>query len=78
VAAVKELFAGYAGRPLYDSYRIDNPKVQAAGAMAVLTYQLITENGDVTRKWNATQVYQRKNAGWKVIHTHFSAAAPAQ
>ena len=77
-AAVKELFAGFAGRPLYDSYRIDNPKVQAAGAMAVLTYQLVTQNGDITRKWNATQVYQRKNNAWKVIHTHFSAAAPAQ
>ena len=78
VAAVTELYAGFAGRPLYDSYRIDNPKVQAAGAMAVLTYRLVTQNGDVTRTWNATQVYQRKNNAWKVIHTHFSAAAPAQ
>ena len=78
VAAVKELYAAYGGRPLYDSYRIDNPKVQAAGDMAVLTYQLVTRNGDVARTWNATQVYQRKSAGWKVIHTHFSAAAPAQ
>jgi hypothetical protein len=78
VAAVQGLYAAYRGRPLYDSYRIDNPKVQASGDMAVLTYQLVTRNGDVTRKWNATQVYQRKNAAWKVIHTHFSAAAPAQ
>lgn len=78
VAAVKDLYAGYGGRPLYDSYRIENPKVQAAGDMAVLTYQLVTRNGDAPRTWNATQVYQRKNARWRVIHTHFSATAQAQ
>lgn len=77
-AAVKELYAGYGGRPLFDSYRIDNPKVQAGADMAVLTYQLITRNGDVARTWNATQVYQRKAAGWKVIHSHFSAVAAPQ
>jgi hypothetical protein len=75
VAAVQQLYAGYAGRPLFDGYRIESPKVQAGGDMAVLTYQLVTRNGDLTRTWNATQVYQRKPAAWRVIHTHFSAAA---
>jgi len=78
-AAVKELYAGFAGTPLFDSYRIEQPKVQAGADMAVLSYQLVTRNGDLDRTWNATQVYQRKNTGWRVIHTHFSAtpAAPA-
>jgi hypothetical protein len=77
-AAVKDLYAGYGGRPLYDSYQMDSPKVQGSGDMAVLSYVLITHNGDVTRKWNATQVYQRKKAAWKVIHSHFSATMAAQ
>ena len=72
IAAVKELYAPYAGRPLFDSYQIANPKVQAAGEVAILTYQLVTHNGDVVRKWNATEVYQKKKAGWRVIHSHFS------
>jgi hypothetical protein len=75
VAAVKELYAPYGGKPLFDSYQIVNPKVQAGGDMAILSYQLVTHNGDVTQKWNATEVYQRKKAAWKVIHTHFSATA---
>lgn len=75
LAAVKELYAPYAGRPLFDRYRIDNPKVQQGSDMAVLTYQLVTWNGEVTRTWNATEVYQRKSAVWKVIHSHFSAVA---
>jgi len=74
-AAVKALYAPYAGRPLFDSYRIENPKVQTGGDMAVLTYQLVTQNGGTTRRWNSTEVYQKKKAGWRVIHSHFSTTA---
>ena len=67
-----------AGRPLFDSYQIENPKVQTGSDMAILTYQLVTQNGSATRRWNATEVYQKKTAGWRVIHTHFSTTAGAQ
>ena len=78
IAAVKELYSPYAGRPLFDSYQIENPKVQAGSDMAILTYRLVTHNGDVVRKWNATEVYQEKKAGWRVIHSHFSVTTGAQ
>jgi len=78
VAAVKDLYTPFAGRPLYDSYQMENPKVQAGSDMAVLSYQLVTHTGDLTRKWNATEVYQKKKGGWRVIHSHFSATAGAQ
>jgi len=78
IPAVKELYAPYGGQPLFDSYQIENPKVQAGGDMAILSYQLVTHNGGTERKWNATEVYQRKKTGWKVIHTHFSAVAETQ
>ena len=77
VSAVKELYASYAGRPLFDSYQIDNPKVQGGADMAVLSYQLVTQNGGTTRRWNATEVFQKKKDGWRIIHSHFSAAAEA-
>jgi len=76
-AAVKALYEPYAGRPLFDSYQIENPKVQGGADIAILSYQLVTQNGDATRKWNATEVYQRKKAGWRVIHSHFSQTAGA-
>jgi hypothetical protein len=56
IPAVKELYAAYGGRPLFDGYQIENPKVHAG----------------VTQKWNATEVYQRKKGAWRVIHSHFS------
>jgi hypothetical protein len=80
--ALKALFETYRGMPLFDSYEIMDPKVQTGGDMAVLTYLFVRHNGAATSRWNATQVYQRKKEGWRVIHTHYSqtrqaAAQPA-
>jgi hypothetical protein len=74
VAAVRALYETYRGRPLFDAYEIVGPKVVASGGTAVLTYQLVTRNGSLTRRWHATEVYRHAHAGWRIIHTHFSAA----
>jgi hypothetical protein len=76
--ALKELYDRYRGTPLFDSYEMLNPKVQVAGDVAVLTYQLAQHNGSATAYWNATQVYRRKQEGWRIIHTHWSAAKARQ
>jgi hypothetical protein len=41
----------------------------------VLTYILVRHVGASTTRWNATQVYQRKKDGWRVIHSHWSVTA---
>jgi len=71
--AVKALFEAYRGRPLFDSYEMADAKVQASGDTAVLTYVLVRHVGAATTRWNATQVYQRKKEGWRIIHSHWSA-----
>ena len=71
--AVRALFEGYRGRPLFDSYEMAEPKVQSSGDTAVLTYTLVRHVGTATTRWNATQVYQRKKEGWRIIHSHWSA-----
>jgi len=76
--ALKALFETYRGRPLFDSYEIAEPRVQAAGDTAVLTYILVRRVGTATTHWNATQVYQRKKEGWRVIHSHFSVTKSAE
>ena len=75
--ALRALFEGYRGRPLFDSYEMAEPKVQASGDTAVLTYTLVRHLGTATTRWNATQVYQRKKEGWRIIHSHWSVTAPA-
>ena len=77
VAAVRGLYEPYGGRPLFDSYELLDPKVQVCGEVAVLTYNLVSRNGGMESRWNATQVYQRRKEGWRVIHSHFSQTRPA-
>jgi ketosteroid isomerase-like protein len=76
LAALRALYEQYRGTPLFDSYEIVNPKVQASGDMAVLTYILLRRNGGATGRFNATEVYQRKKEGWRVIHSHWSNTKP--
>ena len=76
--ALKEMFASYGGRPLFESYEILSPKVWADSDMAVLTYQLAEQNNGVTRYWYATNVYRKRSEGWRVIHSHWSAANERQ
>lgn len=76
-AAVKGLYGQYAGMPLFDSYDILEPKVQAHGDIAILTYYLAQRRNGATSYWNGTQVYQRQKDGWKILHTHWSEAKQA-
>ena len=72
--AVRELYERYRGVALFDSYEIRNPKVQAIGEVAVLTYQLSQRKGAAAKLWNGTQVYRRTTEGWRVVHAHWSEA----
>ena len=74
LSTVKQLFEQYRGVPLFDSYDLRDPKVQTAGDVTVLTYQLVQRKGSATRYWNATQVYRKGKDGWRIIHSHWSAA----
>jgi hypothetical protein len=74
--ALKALFETYRGTPLFDRYDIVDPKIQLSGDTAVLTYLFVRHNGAAISRWNATQVYQRKKEGWRVIHTHWSQTQP--
>jgi ketosteroid isomerase-like protein len=76
--AVRALYETYRGRPLFDTYEITDPKVQLSGDTAILTYHFVSHNGSAERHWNATQIYQRKKEGWRIIHTHWSQVASAQ
>ena len=76
LAALKQFYEGYRGRALFDTYEIQDPKVQVHGDVAILTYHFVRSMGGVSDHWNATQVYLREAQGWKVIHTHWSMTNP--
>ncbi|HWQ56312.1 MAG TPA: nuclear transport factor 2 family protein [Bryobacteraceae bacterium] len=55
-----------------------NAKVQVAGETAVLTFNYISKGQRSGRevRWNATEVYHRTEAGWRIIHTHWAFLKP--
>jgi len=55
-------------------YEMVDPKVQSYGDFAVLTfrYQPSSLEGQLLTPWKATTVYRRTDAGWRMVHGHWS------
>jgi hypothetical protein len=66
------------GKIFYDVMDFIDPCVQVYGNLAVLYYRFfstrLAPDGSVAFRtpWNCTEVFQRLQAGWKIIHTHWS------
>jgi len=81
--ALKQFIAPFAGRIRIEKFEMIDPKVQRSGDLAVLTFNLVNSGAQMdggakmTSRWNATEVYQRRNGSWKIVHTHWSYVQPA-
>jgi hypothetical protein len=50
-----------------------DPRVQAVGDMAVLTFNHVADGTDaVTTRWHCTEVYRRDADTWRIIQRHWS------
>jgi ketosteroid isomerase-like protein len=81
--ALKEYFAPIAGKIRIEKVEMIDPKVQRSGDLAVLTFNLVAYGAQLdggpktTARWNSTEVYQRRNGSWKIVHSHWSYVKPA-
>jgi ketosteroid isomerase-like protein len=68
----------FEGKMFYQRSEFITPKVIKVGDAALLTYNyrssVIAPDGAVSSQtpWNSTEVYHRGEAGWKIVHTHWS------
>jgi ketosteroid isomerase-like protein len=80
--ALKELFAPFTGKIKIERIEMIDPKVQRSGNLAVLTFNLVSYGAQLdggpkaTVRWNSTEVYQRLNGSWKIVHSHWSYVKP--
>ncbi len=64
------------GKIHIDRFEIIEPRVQVAGDVAVLTFRFKSYGGAGSIDWNTNEVYQRDQAGWRIIHTHWAPHQP--
>jgi ketosteroid isomerase-like protein len=80
--ALKQLIAPFTGKIRIERVEMIDPKVQWSGDLAVLTFNLVDYGAQVnggpktTARWNSTEVYQRLNGSWKIVHSHWSYVKP--
>jgi len=78
LAAVRAALETRARVTSFDVAEFVNPRVQAYGDAAVLTYQLLAVvlNSEGTAKartpWHVSEVFVRVGGAWRLVHTHWS------
>ena len=81
--ALKKYIAPFTGKISIERVEMIDPKVQRVGDLAVLTFNLIDYGARMAggpktdARWNATEVFQRINGSWKIVHSHWSYTRPA-
>src|SRR5213594_3782144 len=81
-AALKRYIAPFTGKIRIERVEMIDPKVQQSGDVAVLTFNLVDHGAQLddgpktTAQWNSTEVYQRINGSWKILHSHWSYVKP--
>lgn len=72
-AALAHVYDGLRGQVHIESYEFVSPAVVAAGDLAVLSFQFVSQGSEGPRRWNTTEVYRRDpERGWRIVHTHWS------
>lgn len=80
--ALKKHIEPFAGKIRIERVEMIDPKVQRSGDLAVLTFNLVDYGAQIdggpksTARWNSTEVYQRLNGSWKIVHSHWSYVKP--
>lgn len=59
------------------SYEMKRPMVCVTDQMAVLSYELVVNSGNISHNWNCSEVYMlQEDGGWKIVHSHWSFYRP--
>ena len=59
-----------------DRWEMLNPRVQKCAHLAVLTFNYVSWTGQSESRWNATEIYRKTSAGWRLMSSHWSLTQP--
>ena len=58
---------------------MSNARVQVMGDTAILSFNYVVkkiDGGSVVRRWNAVEVYNKRDGAWRIVNTHWSFTQP--
>jgi hypothetical protein len=70
--ALNEYYQALWGKVFFDRFELLNPLVQFSGEIAVLTFNYVSYKGEMSDRWNCTEVYRLTMGEWKIIQSHWS------
>jgi ketosteroid isomerase-like protein len=76
IGALRSLYEQFRGKIGIDRFEMIDPRIQVACDVAVLTYRFESHGSEESRRWNTTEVYQKIQGEWKIIHTHWAFYQP--
>ena len=73
LSALRDYYEPLRGKIHAARFELIEPLVQHVGELAVLTFNFVSYGGNENEmRWNCTEVYRQRAAGWKIIQTHWS------
>jgi ketosteroid isomerase-like protein len=74
IAALTRWYDQVRGKIKIDRDEILDPLVHVIGDAAILTFQFVSHGSEGAMRWNCTEVYQKLDGDWKIVHSHWSFA----
>jgi hypothetical protein len=72
IDAFRKILMPVIGKVHVSSHKFDKPLVRVFGDIAILTFTDVFTVGENTARWHATEIYQRRENDWKLIHSHWT------
>lgn len=73
LAALTSYYEALRGKIRAERFEILDPVVNAAGEMAVLSFNFVSFDARAKpMRWNCSEVYRRRPVGWRIVQTHWS------
>jgi hypothetical protein len=71
-----EMYGPPANKIFYDHFELINPTVQTFPDVAVLSFDFASfttaDNSQLRTRWRSTYVWARLDAGWRIVHIHWT------
>ena len=74
IAALREHMIQFVDKVDVPRYEMPNVKIRSDGTTAILTFnwETYSRDGELTSRWNATEVFVRSADQWKYAHLHWA------